>query len=200
MNRRLTRGFIAETVSRWSATEKRALFVGNGYLIREIIQRADSAGNFYLFGGMGLASAMAAGYVSCRVGGKASVLEGDGNFLMGLSGALYCGSNGLDVIHYVYANGVYESSGGQIIPCTPQSIDLMVRGMGYQCAYEARTEAELSTVLSDCRGRLGPILVWMTGAADANVSPRPRPSIDMRDVTFRFQSFWAASARPDIEG
>ena len=129
----LPRRAVAETVGRWVRREGRALFVGNGYILRDVANVADAPSNFYLFGGMGIASAVAAGYVASNRSGRAAVLEGDGGFFMGLAGTAFCASNGLDIVHVVYANGIYESSGGQPLQCplSLSRVDALARGLGY---------------------------------------------------------------------
>lgn len=186
-------------VGRWAQAERRALFVGNGYLLRDVAHHADAASNFYLFGGMGLATATAVGYAATDPSSRAAVLEGDGNFFMGLAGTAFCASSGLDIVHVVYANGMYESSGGQPLRCElgGSRAPTLARGLGYSWVGAAYNEHGLAMALSACHPRSGTALIWVGGAPEPDVSPRPRPGpVEIAD---RFSS-WARAARASGQG
>lgn len=96
-----------------AAATSGALFVSNGLLSRWVYRIADHESNFYCLGGMGLASSVAFGYA--ETGRRAWVIEGDGNFLMSMPLASYCGQ-AIPLTHIVICNGIYESTGGQQLP------------------------------------------------------------------------------------
>ncbi|GCB47962.1 thiamine pyrophosphate-dependent enzyme [Streptomyces sp. NL15-2K] len=189
-----TRPQVAVEVAVNAAERDVALFVGNGFLTREVAHLADGPGTFYLFGGMGLATSVACGYREAT-GRPAVVLEGDGNFAMGLGGALYAPAAGpAPLVHVVVFNGHYESSGGQTtLLRTPAQVASVATALGYRHAWVADTLPEL-------RRRLRDALEMSEGASlvcahTPRLSPPPpRPRLDAADCTQRF-SLWRQEQR-----
>lgn len=185
----LERAAVARETARVAAGRGVPLFVGNGFLTREVAHLADADQNFYLFGGMGLATSVAHGYRQAT-GDAAVVLEGEGNFAMGLGGALHSpAAAGAPLVHVVVFNGRYESSGGQSAPLrSPAQVVEIAGAFGYRHAWLARTEEEL-------RGRLAEAAALAEGAAllcahTAESSPvAPRPTLTAADCTERFTTW-----------
>src|SRR2546423_14839852 len=110
----MDRGEIASRVVACARTRGWPLFVGNGYLAREVMAIVDpgEARTLPLQGGMGLAGAVAAGFVLAGASSRAVVLEGDGNHLIGWSCAQFIGFQQLPIVHAVSDNGGFASTGG----------------------------------------------------------------------------------------
>ena len=194
MKRHLEAGDVAELVSIKSVKDQIPLFVGNGYLIREVAQLSDAPMHFYLFGGMGLALGVAIGYMRATETPRALILEGDGNFYMGLTGALLCSEAKLAVVHVVCANGVYESTGGQALPCRPQNVRLLAEALGYTAFFTASDRQSLQECLERATGLEGPSLIWGTAARRSLAAPA-RPQTDARSIAARFRR-WSLERGP----
>ena len=185
----LERAAVARDTALAAAERGVPLFVGNGFLTREVAHLADAAHNFYLFGGMGLATSVAYGYRQAS-GGAAVVLEGDGNFAMGLGGALHSPTAAeAPLIHVVVFNGHYESSGGQSAPLRSASQVLQIAGaFGYRHSWLVRTEEEMRARLAEAADvSEGAALICAHTAGSSPVAPRP--SLGSADCTERFTAW-----------
>jgi thiamine pyrophosphate-dependent acetolactate synthase large subunit-like protein len=157
---------IVRAVLDTAARRDMPVFIGNGFLAREVMAQAGAPGAsavLPLHGGMGLAGGVAAGYLLARACPGAIVLEGDGNHLMGWGCAQLIGHLGLHVIHVVACNGIYQSTGGQPIPGQPQPdrVRAASTALGYACGIQARTSRELGSALSHA-SNCGPVLLYVT--------------------------------------
>lgn len=196
--RSLDRKAVAEIVASWADSSEMAVFVGNGFLLREVFSAGDRASNFYLFGGMGLASAVACGYLEAHPELRAAVVEGDGNFLMGLCSAAFCGAVGGDLTHIVFGNGSYESTGDQPVPLSDSAdVVSVARGLGYTYASVVKTSDDLRSELERATHQPGPVFVWAQGGSREPVPPRP--PLDPGTMTERFRN-WSgkAASRPPM--
>jgi thiamine pyrophosphate-dependent acetolactate synthase large subunit-like protein len=152
------------------------LFVGNGYLTREVMSMVEpgEARALPLQGGMGLAGAVAAGFVLAGAAGRAIVLEGDGNHLMGWSCAQFIAFQQLPVVHVVSANGVYASTGGQPVPRLGglRDVSACAAALGYGRGFAAESAEELDDALAVAADMARPALVYV--AEDPSGAPARR--------------------------
>ncbi|TDD85028.1 thiamine pyrophosphate-dependent enzyme [Actinomadura rubrisoli] len=185
----LQRSELVQAVGAAAARYDMALFVGNGYLIRETARSADGPNAFYLFGGMGLASSVAHGY--CRATGRpALVLEGDGNFLMGLGGAACAPAIEAGLVHVVAFNGVYESSGGQPMAIgAPEQVVHTALGLGYRAADVVTSVPRLRARLDQASRRPGGGASMICAATSVPAPAPPRPDMDARECRERFTAW-----------
>jgi thiamine pyrophosphate-dependent acetolactate synthase large subunit-like protein len=157
----------------------RTLFVGNGFLSRDVMSALGpgEAPVLPIQGGMGLAGGVAAGYLLARPEPGAVVLEGDGNHLMGWGCAQFVGSLSLNLIHIVSLNESFASVGGWRVPrpLRRKQVTAAAEVLGYRYAMSATDSDELDVALSKARQLTGPILVYVDESASDVVSPR-RPS------------------------
>lgn len=162
------------------------LFTGNGFLCRETMALAGDPGHaavLPLHGGMGLAGGVAAGYILGGAAPGAVILEGDGNHLMGWGCAQLIGSLGLNVLHIVAVNGLYESTGGQPVPFAPDPDQAVTAAsvLGYSRGAVAHSPAELQAALND--GASGSVLVYAVQTQMDAVPPRsPYCTADYADA------------------
>jgi thiamine pyrophosphate-dependent acetolactate synthase large subunit-like protein len=177
----LTRADVVTELARLAATRRWPLVVGNGCLARQAMRIEQPGPDLVpLQGGMGLASAMAAG-LAAAIGRPVIALEGDGNHLMGWAGAQLAGSLGHPMLHIVCWNGVYRSTGGQPLPTAMDhgAAAAAARLLGYAGGYSAQTLPELRTLLEKLSAPTGPQLVYL---AEDPHTPMPervdRPSRD----------------------
>jgi phosphonopyruvate decarboxylase len=110
---------------------------------------------------MGSASTIALGIALARPERKVIIVDGDGSLLMQLGSLVtIAGAAPPNLFHFVFENGVYETSGSQPLPAEGR-FDLtgMARAAGY--AHTARFDdaARFSSALPELLRRQGPVFV-----------------------------------------
>jgi thiamine pyrophosphate-dependent acetolactate synthase large subunit-like protein len=158
----------------------------NGYICRESFGIGDRVQNFYMIGSMGLASAIGLGLALVRPGRRSVVFDGDGNLLMNLGILAMVGSLApANLVHVVFDNEVYGSTGGQGSPSREVRLDRLARGAGYRTATAVTTPDEIVAALRSADVAGGPhfLLVKVTAAE----SPAPRIPHTPRAIRDRFR-------------
>ena len=128
-------------------------------------------GHLDAIGCMGSASSIALGLALGLPGRKVLVLDGDGSLLMQLGSLVTIGGmQPANFYHFVFANGVYMTTGNQRIPGL-DSIDFpgLALGAGYRQAMRVRSADELREALPGVLSAKGPALVQV----DIEVQPDP---------------------------
>src|SRR5262245_9119340 len=119
-------------------------------------------------GFMGGASSLGLGLALARPDRRVLVFDGDGSLLMQLGSlATIAGARPRNLVHFVFKNAVYHTSGAQEIPGGP-TIDFvtMARGAGYRAAFALDDLGELRRRLPAILADEGPVLVELhTGLA-----------------------------------
>jgi phosphonopyruvate decarboxylase len=127
-------------------------------------------------GFMGGASALGLGLALARPDRRVLVLDGDGSLLMQLGSlATIAGAAPRNLLHFVFKNGVYHTSGAQAVP-GGLAVDFvaMARGAGYRGACAIDDLAELRRRLPDLLAAEGPVLVELhTGLAEQTPMTAP---------------------------
>jgi sulfopyruvate decarboxylase subunit beta len=135
-------------------------------------------------GFMGGASSLGLGLALARPDRRVLVFDGDGSLLMQLGSlATVAGAAARNLVHFLFKNGVYHTSGAQEIP-GGGGVDfvLMATGAGYRAAYAIDDLAELERRLPSLLNEEGPILVELhTGLAEKT------PMTDRGGVSFAEQ-------------
>jgi thiamine pyrophosphate-dependent acetolactate synthase large subunit-like protein len=120
-------------------------------------------------GFMGGASSLGLGLALARPDRRVLVLDGDGSLLMQLGSlATVAGAAPRNLVHFLFKNGVYHTSGAQGIP-GGLSVDfvMMAKGAGYRTALAIRELEELRRRLPELLAAEGPIFVeLLTGLAE----------------------------------
>ena len=112
-------------------------------------------------GFMGDASSLGLWLALARPGRRVLVLDGDGSLLMQLGSlATVAGAAPRNLIHFLFKNGVYHTSGAQAIP-GGLSVDfvMMARGAGYRMATAIDNLAELKRRLPEILKAEAPVFV-----------------------------------------
>lgn len=143
-----------------------AVFIStNGFVSRESFNVVDTP-DFYMVGSMG--HALPIGISIARLSPKkVIVLDGDGGILMHIeamaSVAKFCPSN---LIHFVFDNGCYASTGGQ--PTLSRYVDLtgVAKSMGYRRTYQVLSEKELKKIIGRIAEEDGPYFVRVMVSQD----------------------------------
>jgi sulfopyruvate decarboxylase subunit beta len=136
-------------------------------------------------GFMGGASALGLGLALARPERKVIVFDGDGSLLMQLGSlATIAGARPHNLVHLVFKNGVYHTSGSQEIPGgLSVNFVVMAKGAGYRDAYVIDDLGELKSRLPELLAEDGPVLVELhTGLADKTPMTSPGGKPFLRQV------------------
>src|SRR5947207_8970484 len=120
-------------------------------------------------GFMGGASSLGLGIALARPDRRVIVFDGDGSLLMQLGSlATVAGAAPRNLVHLLFKNGVYHTSGAQIIP-GGLTVDfvMMAKGAGYRKAYAVAELDDFTRCLPSMLTDEGPLFVELhTGLAD----------------------------------
>ena len=145
----------------------------NGYICRESFSVADRPQSFYMIGSMGLAPAIALGLALGRPERRTVVFDGDGNLLMNLGVlAMIGGRQTPNLLHLVFDNEVYGSTGNQASPSREVRLDRVAAGAGYRTAVAVTGPGELEAALRATRATDGPHFVLIKVTRDEAEAPR----------------------------
>ena len=120
-------------------------------------------------GFMGGASSLGLGLALARPDRRVLVLDGDGSLLMQLGSlATVAGAAPRNLVHFLFKNGVYHTSGAQVIP-GGLSVDfvMMAKGAGYRAAFAIDQLEDVKRRLPEILTAEGPLFVELhTGLAE----------------------------------
>jgi phosphonopyruvate decarboxylase len=155
----------------------------NGYICRESFSVADRPQSFYMIGSMGLAGAIGLGLALARPEGRTVVFDGDGNLLMNLGIlAMIGGRRTPNLLHLVFDNEVYGSTGNQASPSREVRLDRLAAGAGYRTVAAVTTAGELEGTLHSARTAEGPHFVLIKVTREEAEAPRiPYSPAALRD-------------------
>lgn len=110
---------------------------------------------------MGSASSLALGLALAKPDRKVIVLDGDGSLLMQLGSLVTIAqARPSNFYHFIFANGVHESTGNQPIPGRGiTNVCQMALGAGYNRALNIETKEKLTRMLPELLGLEGPVLI-----------------------------------------
>jgi thiamine pyrophosphate-dependent acetolactate synthase large subunit-like protein len=131
--------------------------------------------NFYVQGAMGSAAAIGLGLALARPDERVLVIDGDGSLLMQLGSLVSIADlQPANLVHVVFENGIYETSGGQSVPGR-QVADLtsIALASGYRHARRFSAAAHLRAEAWPVLRLAGPVLVALdiSGPGRAELPP-----------------------------
>jgi sulfopyruvate decarboxylase subunit beta len=145
-------------------------------------------------GFMGGASCLGLGIALARPDRRVLVLDGDGSLLMQLGSlATIAGAAPRNLVHFLFKNGVYHTSGAQGIP-GGLSVDFvtMAKGAGYRTAFAIHNLDDFTRRLPEILKMEGPVFVELhTGLAEQTPMtarggvPFPQQVTDLRAKLLR---------------
>ncbi len=161
----------------------------NGYVCRESFAVRDRPENFYMIGSMGLASSIALGLALARPERRTIVFDGDGNLLMNLGilpmvggGPAISRGRPVNIVHVVFDNGVYGSTGGQLSPSRGVGLDAVAAACGYARAESVDSAAGVDRALRGALAGDGPSFILVRVSAEERPVPRiPYSPEEIRD-------------------
>ncbi|HVB45629.1 MAG TPA: phosphonopyruvate decarboxylase [Streptosporangiaceae bacterium] len=182
------------------AAERSGEFViaTTGYLSRELYDVDDRPANFYMQGSMGHAGAIALGVALSRPERRVVVLDGDGALLMHLGAAAAIGHFApANLLHVVFDNASYESTGGQPVAARAVNYPAVASGLGYRRVLSADTAAALRPAVRELLDERGPAMLLVRGVPSHEPRGRASEAIGVDEIAARFAAALAARC-PDL--
>jgi len=176
-----------------SALTSEPVVHANGYVCREAFAVKDRIENFYMIGSMGMASAIGLGVALAAPSRPTVVFDGDGNLLMSLGILPMIGGGPVmgrarpgNLVHVVFDNALYGSTGGQASPSRTVGLHHIARAAGYERATAVAGADELHAAVATAVAGGGPsfILARVTGEEQ----PAPRIPYSPEEIRDRFRS------------
>jgi phosphonopyruvate decarboxylase len=158
-----------------------------GYMSRHLFAYRDLPGNFYMQGSMGHAAAFGLG-LAMHQRQRVVVLDGDGAALMHLGTMSTIGAAApVDLLHVIFDNGAYESTGRQPTSAATTDFPLMARAAGYATAHHAATAGEIQAALGAADGVPGPhLLAVRVRPGHGTVPSRATSALPAHEIFRRF--------------
>jgi phosphonopyruvate decarboxylase len=161
----------------------------NGYVGRESFAVKDREASFYMIGSMGCAAAIGLGIALARPDLPTVVFDGDGNLLMSLGVLAMIGGEPLAgrgrparLVHVVFDNGVYGSTGNQRSPGAHLRLDRVAAAAGYPRAAALTDAADIEEAVAAALQAEGPSFLLVKVTAEEQPVPRiPYPPEALRD-------------------
>lgn len=159
----------------------------NGFISRESFNISDRPGNFYMIGSMGLASSIALGVALNRPDRRVVVFDGDGNVLMNLgSVALIGATQPGNLVHIVFDNEVYGSTGNQRTIAAQVALEEIAHSAGYKRVQRVETATALRTAAQEFLAQPGPSFLLIKIEPDREERKIGRITHDPPQIATRF--------------
>ncbi|MGH7383870.1 MAG: thiamine pyrophosphate-binding protein, partial [Candidatus Rokuibacteriota bacterium] len=133
-----------------SALSTEPVVHANGYICRESFAVKDRIENFYMIGSMGMASSIGLGVALSLPDRPVVVFDGDGNLLMSLGILPMVGGGPVEgrgrpanLVHVVFDNALYGSTGNQASPSRAIGLHRIARAAGYAKAVAVASAEDL---------------------------------------------------------
>jgi phosphonopyruvate decarboxylase len=170
--------------------ENAGIIATTGKCGRELFTIEDRKQHLYQVGSMGGAVGMGLG-AALNVTNPIVVFDGDGAALMKLGSMATVGSMApKNLIHMVFDNGTYDSTGGQPTTAPAVRFARVAQACGYAAGWEADDLAGLKTAVTEALKTPGPHLIHMK-IAPGSMSNLGRPTVKPPEVARRFREFLA---------
>lgn len=184
-----------------SALRREPVVHANGYICRESFAVKDRLENFYMIGSMGMASAIGLGIALAEPDRPIVVFDGDGNLLMSLGILPMIGGGPLlgrgrpgNLVHVVFDNALYGSTGNQASPSRTVGLHDLAWAAGYERVTAVTGADEIRAAVAVALDGGGPsfILARVTGEEQ----PAPRIPYRPEEIRDRFRSSFGPGSRP----
>ena len=172
----------------------------NGYICRESFGVKDRPENFYMIGSMGMASAIGLGVALAVPDRSTVVFDGDGNLLMSLGilpmiggGPVMGRQRPANLVHVVFDNALYGSTGNQASPSRAVGLHRIARAAGYERSVAVAGADEIREAVTTALRGGGPSFILARVTAEEQPAPRiPYPPEEIRD---RFRASFGSERR-----
>ena len=176
-----------------SALTSEPVVHANGYVCRESFAVKDRIENFYMIGSMGMASAIGLGVALAVPSRSTVVFDGDGNLLMSLGILPMIGGGPVmgrarpgNLVHVVFDNALYGSTGGQASPSRTVGLHHIARAAGYERATAVAGADELHAAVATAVAGGGPSFILARVTSEEQ--PAPRIPYSPEEIRDRFRS------------
>ncbi|NIQ03045.1 MAG: sulfopyruvate decarboxylase subunit beta [Nitrospinaceae bacterium] len=145
--------------------------LANGFISREFFNVTDRKENFYMIGSMGLASSIGLGVALAQPDRKTLIFDGDGNVLMAMGTlAMIASCAPKNLLHIVFDNEVYESTGSQRTLSHGIKLEEVARSAGYRQALRVTRREEIQPAYQQLIRAEGPsfLLIKVEPAFDSS--------------------------------
>ncbi len=177
-----------ELITRFIAPED-AVVATTGKIGRELFTVDDHENQIYIVGSMGLASSIGFGIQKTQPERRVFVLDGDGAAIMKMGTFATVGYyKPGKFTHIILDNETYESTGGQFTVSPTVDFCSVALACGYENAYRADTDTNISEALEAAKDGAGPTLIHIK-VADGSSLDLGRPTIKPHQVKERFMRF-----------
>jgi len=136
-----------------------------GKASREIFEYREKLGqghekDFLMVGSMGCVSSMAGEIALQKPDRKIYALDGDGAIIMGMGSLSTIGHyKPKNLMHVVFDNGAYESTGGQPTTADNVNFEQLAVANGYAGSRTVETSVDLRTAMADLTSQEGPYML-----------------------------------------
>ena len=161
----------------------------NGFISRESFNISDRMGNFYMIGSMGLASSIALGVALNRPDRRIVIFDGDGNVLMNMGSLAMIGATQpQNLVHVVFDNEVYGSTGNQRTVSSHVALEEIARAAGYPRAQRVDTPDALRRAAQEFLAQPGPSFLLIKIEPDREERHIGRITHEPTEIASRFMS------------
>jgi phosphonopyruvate decarboxylase len=162
-----------------------------GFSGRELQQYTEHRGRFYMMGSMGCLPALGLGLACSQPRRTLFVLDGDGALLMKLGSLATIGHyRPANLVHVLFDNQAYESTGGQPTVSGGTDFCSVARACGYPLQEKVSSPSQFQTLLAALPGKAKPLFIHVRVRCGTPAGlPRPEQSAEhMRDELMSFLS------------
>ncbi|GCD48122.1 phosphonopyruvate decarboxylase [Streptomyces paromomycinus] len=173
------------------------VFSTTGYLSRSLFNQGDRPRNFYMQGSMGHVASLALGSALARPSERFVVLDGDGSVLMHMGALTTVGHFAPpNLVHVLFDNQVYDSTGGQATTASTTEFDTIARGSGYRRVQYVASTAAVRPAIQDAFRAEGPTLLVVRGRAGGAAGERASGAVTVPEIARRFSAELTAGQVP----
>lgn len=162
------------------------LIICNGYPSREACKLRDRDQNFYMIGSMGATAGIGLGLALAQPEKTIVIFDGDGNVLMSLGTLATIGAlKPKNLIHVVFDNEVYGSTGNQPTFSRVVGLEKMARAAGYQNVERVWEREDIAYEFKAMLGTDGPSFLLVK--VNEQLEDADRIALPPADLTRRFK-------------
>ena len=163
------------------------LIICNGYPSREAHKLHDRDANFYMIGSMGATAGIGLGLALSKPEKKVVVFDGDGNVLMSMGTLATVGAlKPRNLVHVVFDNEVYGSTGNQPTYSRLVNLDKVARAAGYVNVERVREREDIVYEFKDMLAKDGPSMLLIK--VNEQIEDVDRVSVEPIEMTKRFRT------------
>jgi phosphonopyruvate decarboxylase len=194
------RGELLERLLR-ARPEHAAVLATTGFTGRELYAQGDRPNNFYVVGSMGCVASIGLGLALSRPATPVVVLDGDGSVLMRLGSLAAIGRHAPpNLLHIVFDNAAYESTGGQPSHSCAADFCAVAAALGYPASHEVAGPDDFEDRVTRWRDDMR--LTFVRARIRQGVADHlPRPKISPPQVAARLRDFLSGrlpGGAPDV--